>query len=269
MTGLTHSVLVLSWNAIYICNLCSCLPQHHSCSHFSDCLSFQVRDSQVEEQDEDGQGAWHHHVREWDNADDILQRDNIEQNLSYPGPISPPSTHHSRAQFSEMDTRLTGLDRRQLQLGLLVRSPNKARQVLCPLFQHYLNLLSQLPSSCHTMYSYSTFSIWVLTNKNEIFVVIFAGLVGSGFGFLAVSWCVQKRGPVSTTAFSPLIQIIVVGIDFFILHGPLYLGSVLGSALVIAGLYFLLWGKTEEAQRSPVKQAPEISEGQAQGQTNV
>ncbi|KAJ0968556.1 hypothetical protein J5N97_025473 [Dioscorea zingiberensis] len=113
------------------------------------------------------------------------------------------------------------------------------------------------------------FSIWFFTNKYEIFVVIFAGLVGSGFGFLAMSWCVQKRGPVFTTAFSPLIQIIVAGVDFSILHGPLYLGSVLGSALVIAGLYFLLWGKSKEALCSPVKQTPEVSEGQAQGQTIV
>lgn len=93
------------------------------------------------------------------------------------------------------------------------------------------------------------FSIWALTNKYEIFVVLFAvsnlhsiyiffgkfphlylcfnfmqGLIGSGFGFLAMSWCVQKRGPVFTTAFSPLIQIIVAGVDFCVLHGPLYLG---------------------------------------------
>lgn len=105
-------------------------------------------------------------------------------------------------------------------------------------------------------------SIWALTNKYEIFVVLFAGLIGSGFGFLAMSWCVQKRGPVFTTAFSPLIQIIVAGVDFCVLHGPLYLGSVLGSGLVIVGLYFLLWGKSNEALCPPVKQAQELGEGQ-------
>ncbi|XP_039134749.1 LOW QUALITY PROTEIN: WAT1-related protein At3g30340-like [Dioscorea cayenensis subsp. rotundata] len=106
------------------------------------------------------------------------------------------------------------------------------------------------------------FSIWALTNKYEIFVVLFAGLIGSGFGFLAMSWCVQKRGPVFTTAFSPLIQIIVAGVDFCVLHGPLYLGSVLGSGLVIVGLYFLLWGKSNEAQCPPVKQTQELGEAQ-------
>ncbi|XP_020244721.1 WAT1-related protein At3g30340-like [Asparagus officinalis] len=89
-------------------------------------------------------------------------------------------------------------------------------------------------------------SNWVLKGKLEIGTVLFSGLVGSGFGFLAMSWCVAKRGPVFTAAFSPLIQILVAGIDVTILHEQLHLGIVLGSVLVIAGLYFLLWGKSKE-----------------------
>jgi len=39
-------------------------------------------------------------------------------------------------------------------------------------------------------------------------------------------------------------------IDFFFLHENLYLGSVLGSILMILGLYILLWGKKRDASAS-------------------
>jgi drug/metabolite transporter (DMT)-like permease len=50
------------------------------------------------------------------------------------------------------------------------------------------------------------------------------GVVASGIGYLLLTYCVEKRGPVFTAAFSPLAQIFVAGIDLFILHEPLYLG---------------------------------------------
>ena len=48
--------------------------------------------------------------------------------------------------------------------------------------------------------------------------------MGSGVGFLGMSWCVEKRGPVFAAAFSPLTQIMVAAIGVFILHEQLYLG---------------------------------------------
>nr|DAD32280.1 TPA_asm: hypothetical protein HUJ06_011131 [Nelumbo nucifera] len=69
------------------------------------------------------------------------------------------------------------------------------------------------------------------------------GIMGSGLSFVGMSWCVKKRDPLFTSAFSPLIQIIVAIIDFFILHEKLNLGSVLGSVLVIIGLYSLVGQK--------------------------
>uniref|UniRef100_A0A0D9WKX7 WAT1-related protein n=1 Tax=Leersia perrieri TaxID=77586 RepID=A0A0D9WKX7_9ORYZ len=90
----------------------------------------------------------------------------------------------------------------------------------------------------------SSFSVWALKGTIEIATV---GVVASGIGYLMLTYCVEKRGPVFTAAFSPLSQIFVAAIDLFILHEPLYLGSVLGSVLVILGLYLVLWGKREEA----------------------
>ncbi|KAM3317808.1 hypothetical protein ACQJBY_035492 [Aegilops geniculata] len=89
-------------------------------------------------------------------------------------------------------------------------------------------------------------SLWMLTSKLEIVTVLYAGIVGSGGGYLIMTWCVEKKGPVFTAAFIPLMQIMVAIIDFFFLHGQIYLGSVLGSVLMILGLYLVLWGKKRD-----------------------
>ncbi|KAL2458327.1 WAT1-related protein [Forsythia ovata] len=96
-------------------------------------------------------------------------------------------------------------------------------------------------------------SIWILNRKTDIFTIIYAGMVGSGLCFVGMSWCVKKRGPVFTAAFSPLVQIIAAMFDVPILHEQIHLGSVLGSITVMAGLYILLWGKNKEMKNQEIK----------------
>lgn len=57
------------------------------------------------------------------------------------------------------------------------------------------------------------------------------GMVGSGLGYVTISWCVKKRGPVFTAAFSPLVQIIAALIDIPVLHERPYLGRSLFSLI--------------------------------------
>jgi hypothetical protein len=119
------------------------------------------------------------------------------------------------------------------------------------------------------------------------------GIVGCGVSFVLLTWCIEKRGPVFVAAFIPVVQIIVSVIDFWILHEQLYLGrycteaaclsvqhsgselrssqpcdvcSVLGSVLVIGGLYLLLWGKRQEALHCPPKDTTEDDKEQQQPQ---
>ncbi|KAF3434069.1 hypothetical protein FNV43_RR25172 [Rhamnella rubrinervis] len=67
-------------------------------------------------------------------------------------------------------------------------------------------------------------SVWILKGNIQIISVLFAGMVGSGLCFVGMSWCVKKRGPVFTAAFSPLVQIMAAMIDIPILHEQLHLG---------------------------------------------
>ncbi|XP_050387613.1 WAT1-related protein At3g30340-like [Argentina anserina] len=103
-------------------------------------------------------------------------------------------------------------------------------------------------------------SMWVLKGKLEILTVIYAGAVGSGLCYVGMSWCVKQKGPLFTSAFTPLIQIFVAMFDLSTLHEQLYLGSVVGSILVIVGMYVLLWGKSNDAKEIVVKQTQAAEE---------
>ncbi|KAK9122409.1 hypothetical protein Syun_020026 [Stephania yunnanensis] len=124
-----------------------------------------------------------------------------------------------------------------------------------------MSFFSSIQSAILSLIIYRNSSKWVLKGTLEIITVSYAGIVGSGLCFVGMSWCVRKRGPLFTAAFSPLIQIIVALVEFIFLHEQLYFGSVLGSVLVIIGLYILLWGKGKEAKDSLEKPIQAADEG--------
>uniref|UniRef100_J3MAK9 WAT1-related protein n=1 Tax=Oryza brachyantha TaxID=4533 RepID=J3MAK9_ORYBR len=112
-------------------------------------------------------------------------------------------------------------------------------------------------------------AVWTVTSKFQILTVLYAGVVGCGLSFVLLTWCIEKRGPVFVAAFIPVVQIIVSVIDFTVLHEQFFLGSVLGSVLVIGGLYLLLWGKRQETLHLPPKVAEHDKEQQQQQQVQL
>ncbi|CAI9096194.1 OLC1v1032279C1 [Oldenlandia corymbosa var. corymbosa] len=89
-------------------------------------------------------------------------------------------------------------------------------------------------------------SSWLLKGRLQIITVIYSGLVGTGLVYGAFSWCVKKRGPVFTSAFGPFVQVLVAILEVSFLHQQITLGSILGSLVVVVGMYMLLWGKSKE-----------------------
>ncbi|XP_010271226.1 PREDICTED: WAT1-related protein At3g30340-like [Nelumbo nucifera] len=127
---------------------------------------------------------------------------------------------------------------------LLLLSPRISKQYPCQYSSTtIMSFFRAIQSAVLSLVIERDISLWVLRGKAAILTVLYAGIMGSGLSFVGMSWCVKKRDPLFTSAFSPLIQIIVAIIDFFILHEKLNLGSVLGSVLVIIGLYSLVGQK--------------------------
>lgn len=99
---------------------------------------------------------------------------------------------------------------------------------------------------------------WVLRGKLQILTVLFAGILGSGLCYVGMAWCVEQKGPVFTSAFTPFIQIFIITLDLAFHNEQIYLGSVIGSIMVICGLYVLLWGKSSTATENMRKPAEPV-----------
>ncbi|MED6119550.1 hypothetical protein PIB30_012740 [Stylosanthes scabra] len=87
---------------------------------------------------------------------------------------------------------------------------------------------------------------WKLGWNVRLLTVAYAGIVVSGIMVAVISWCVRMRGPLFVSVFSPLMLVVVAFAGSTILDENLYLGSIIGSVLIVCGLYLVLWGKSKE-----------------------
>ncbi|XP_073138384.1 WAT1-related protein At3g18200 [Henckelia pumila] len=84
---------------------------------------------------------------------------------------------------------------------------------------------------------------WQIQSSEEIFTILYAGVISSGIVISLQTWCIQKGGPVFVASFQPVQTVLVAGMAFVILGDQLYSGGVVGAVLIMIGLYLVLWGK--------------------------
>ncbi|KAJ7557818.1 hypothetical protein O6H91_04G011600 [Diphasiastrum complanatum] len=85
-------------------------------------------------------------------------------------------------------------------------------------------------------------SDWILSNS-AIFSVIFAGLVASAINYWLQTWSNKILGPSIVALYAPPQPLFSSIFSRAVLGSPFYLGSILGGALIIAGLYCVVWGQ--------------------------
>ncbi|XP_051229362.1 WAT1-related protein At5g64700-like [Lolium perenne] len=91
-----------------------------------------------------------------------------------------------------------------------------------------------------------TSEAWRLRWDMQLATVVYSGVFNTGVTFVLVSWAVARRGPVYPPMFNSLSLVATTVVDALLLGTDLYLGGVLGAALVVLGLYAFLWGKGKE-----------------------
>jgi len=89
-------------------------------------------------------------------------------------------------------------------------------------------------------------SKWALRWDINLLSAVYAGVVTSAIAYYVQGLCMRLKGPVFTTAFAPLMMIIVAVMGSIILSETIYLGSVLGGVMITIGLYAVLWGKLKD-----------------------
>jgi len=101
-------------------------------------------------------------------------------------------------------------------------------------------------------------SVWSIGWDMNLLAAAYAGIVTSSISYYVQGLVMRTKGPVFATAFSPLMMIIVAIMGSFILAEKIFLGGVVGSVLIIAGLYSVLWGKYREEKSRKEEMATEI-----------
>ncbi|XP_059448552.1 WAT1-related protein At1g68170-like [Corylus avellana] len=99
-------------------------------------------------------------------------------------------------------------------------------------------------------------SQWRLGWNIRLLTVSYTGVVGSGLMVTLIAWCVRMRGPLFVSVFNPLMLVLVAIMGSLLLDEKLHLGSILGAALIVCGLYVVLWGKGKEMKKNTQPEPP-------------
>ncbi|XVE95460.1 hypothetical protein REPUB_Repub02eG0099500 [Reevesia pubescens] len=91
---------------------------------------------------------------------------------------------------------------------------------------------------------------WKIGWDSSLLAAVYSGVVCSGIAYYAQGVVMREQGPVFVTAFSPLCMIITAALGSFILAEKVHLGSIIGTVIIIFGLYTVLWGKSKDKQNS-------------------
>lgn len=93
-------------------------------------------------------------------------------------------------------------------------------------------------------------SLPLSVSRGELVDGCFQGFVVTGVSYYLQAWCTEMRGPVFLAAWNPLCFVLTIFCSSF-LGEIVHLGSILGGALLVGGLYAVLWGKSKEDRVVP------------------
>ncbi|WZZ70369.1 hypothetical protein YC2023_081739 [Brassica napus] len=109
-----------------------------------------------------------------------------------------------------------------------------------------MNMMGSLVALLVALIWKPDFEEWRLGWDIKLFARIFSGIVISGMAFAVIVWCVDANGPVFVSMFRPVRLVVVVIVASLILQEPIYSGSIIGTVILVGGLYLVLWAKKKE-----------------------
>ncbi|KAK8663964.1 hypothetical protein V6N13_083769 [Hibiscus sabdariffa] len=89
---------------------------------------------------------------------------------------------------------------------------------------------------------------WQVHSGSEVFTIVYSGLIASAMVFALQIYVVDRGGPLFVSMYLPLQTLLAALLATVTLGEEFYLGGVVGAALIIAGLYLVILGKSEESK---------------------
>ncbi|KAL2345600.1 hypothetical protein Fmac_006885 [Flemingia macrophylla] len=87
---------------------------------------------------------------------------------------------------------------------------------------------------------------WSLHNAMRLCSALYAGVMCTGLAYCLMSWTIERKGPLYVAVFTPLQLVLTAILSWALLREKIYVGTAIGSLLIVLGLYSVLWGKSEE-----------------------
>ncbi|CAL4994356.1 unnamed protein product [Urochloa decumbens] len=125
------------------------------------------------------------------------------------------------------------------QAAVLKEFPNKILMMLSQC------IFSTVQSFIVALVAERDFSKWKLRLDISLLAIIYTGFMVNGVSFYLQAWCVEMKGPVFLTVWTPLCLIFTIFCSS-IIGEIVHLGSIVGGLLLVGGLYCVLWGKSKE-----------------------
>uniref|UniRef100_A0A8I6WM02 WAT1-related protein n=1 Tax=Hordeum vulgare subsp. vulgare TaxID=112509 RepID=A0A8I6WM02_HORVV len=146
-----------------------------------------------------------------------------------------------------------------LQVPILKEYPNKlmATAMQC--------LFGALQSFVVAAVAERDFQKWKLGLDIGLLAVLYSAFLGTGALMYLQAWCAEMSGPVFVVMWNPLALVFTIFCSLFFLGEIVHLGSILGGALLVGGLYMVLWGKSNEEENKMLSVMPEESQVQGEG----
>ncbi|KAF7055989.1 hypothetical protein CFC21_063453 [Triticum aestivum] len=89
---------------------------------------------------------------------------------------------------------------------------------------------------------------WKLGWDFDLVTILYSGALATAGKYCLNSWVVVKRGPTYPPMFNPLSVVFTILLASIFIGDEITVGSLLGTTMVLVGLYTYLWAKSKEVR---------------------
>ncbi|XP_059658542.1 WAT1-related protein At3g28050-like [Cornus florida] len=142
-------------------------------------------------------------------------------------------------------------------LVVLILRKFPAQQILIFFYCSFVAILSAVVA----LIMEADTSAWSLQPNIRLIAVLYSGIIGTALQFTITAWCLHSAGALFVAMFQPLGIVIATVIGIIFLGDTFYLGSLVGSIVIVIGFYAVMWGKFREgndvkSSDSTIEKAP-------------